>query len=186
MQTKNRETGSRGSPRQGSGPWEEGPRMLLGMGKGPLVGRARLRVLVVDNEPDNADSMALLVRLWGHDVRVGRGGAESLLLAFAFQHDAVLLDIGMPGVNGYDVARRLREEACFEDTLLIAVTGYADEGHRLLGAASGLDHYLVKPVQPSVIQRLLEIEQDRLAGSPGKGPRAEVRRSDITAVVNRS
>lgn len=136
-----------------------------------------LRVLVADNDPDTNESYCLLVRLWGYDAQGVCNGSEALKRAFAYQPDVLFLDIGMPGMSGYDVARRLREVVRFEDTLLIAITGYADDGHRFLGATAGFDHYLVKPVEPSILESLLRIESDRLEGllkrDPTPHPRIE-------------
>jgi CheY-like chemotaxis protein len=77
-------------------------------------------------------------------------------------------------MGGYDIARRLREKRRFEDALLIAITGYADEGHRFLAMASGFDQYLVKPAEPSAVEELLALERDRLAAlqeRPGRPSR---------------
>jgi CheY-like chemotaxis protein len=117
-------------------------------------GRA-LQVLVVDDNTDAADSLGLLVRMWGHDVRVAYDGAGILETASAYRPDAILLDIGLPRVDGYCLARQLRRQPGLQGLLLVAVTGYADAEHRALSQEAGFDHYLVKPVDPDELQGLL-------------------------------
>jgi CheY-like chemotaxis protein len=142
---------------------------------GPVrAGKRALRVLVADDNCDGADILSMILKLWGHGVCVAYAGSAALQLAFAYQPDVLLLDVAMPRLSGYDLARRIRREACFEDALLIAVTGYADQAHRLLGEAAGFDHYLVKPFEVSDLEKLLSREQDRLADSaqaPVRAPR---------------
>ena len=131
-----------------------------------LTGTRLLRVLVVDDNHDTADSMALLVNAWGHDVCVAYAGAAALEAAAAYRPDVLLLDVAMPVVDGNHVARQLRRQTRFKDTLLIAVTGYADQAHRLASEGAGFDHYLVKPVNLSTLEKLLLREQGRRAGRP--------------------
>ncbi len=133
-----------------------------------------LRVLVADDDSYTSYSLSLLVKGWGHDVWGAFGGTEAIRLAFAFQPDVILLDIAMPGMTGFEVARRLRELGRFKDTLLVAISGYADERHRNMAHASGFDQYLVKPVEPSAVEELLRLERDRLAAlreQPGRHAR---------------
>jgi DNA-binding response OmpR family regulator len=137
---------------------------------GPSLGRP-LRVLVADDDLDTTNSLCQLVSWWGHEARGAHDGKAALRLALAYRPDVLLLDIAMPGMSGYDLARRLREASAFEEALLVAITGYADEGHRLMGAAAGFDQYLVKPVEPAAVETLLRLERDRLAGWLGNGPR---------------
>jgi CheY-like chemotaxis protein len=133
----------------------------VGMPDGDRVGGIRLlRVLVVDDNEDTADSSSVLLQLWGHDVRVAYSGQAALESVATFQPDVFLLDIGMPRMNGFEMARRFRGR--FRDALLVAVTGYADATHRVLGEEAGFDLYLVKPVQPSDLETLLALELDRL------------------------
>ena len=122
-----------------------------------------LRVLVVDDDGDTADSAAELLRIWGHDVRVARNGEAALAVVATFAPDVFLLDIGMPRMNGYELAGQFREY--FRESLMVAVTGYADEDHRALGDKAGFDLYLAKPVDPAVLESLLLLEFDRLAKS---------------------
>jgi CheY-like chemotaxis protein len=113
------------------------------------LGPAGLRLLVVDDNRDAADSLAVLLGLWGHRPRVAYDGASALRAARAEPPDAVLLDLGMPGLDGYDLAHDLRPAA------LIAVTGFADRAHRDRADAAGFDHFFVKPVDPADLCELL-------------------------------
>src|SRR5207245_11076538 len=104
---------------------------------------------------DAAHSISMLLQLWGYDSRVAHTGQEALSQAVAFQPEIVLLDIGLPGMNGYEVAQCLREQPEFKKTILIAVTGYGQEGERRRSRDAGFDHHLTKPVDPDVLQKLL-------------------------------
>jgi PAS domain S-box-containing protein len=120
----------------------------------PVVATPR-RVLVVDDNVDAAESVALLVRLWGHDVRVAYTGPEALQAAEEYQPEVVVLDIGLPGMNGYEVAGRLRQQPRFQKTLLVAVTGYGQEEDRRRSEEAGFGHHLTKPVDPAALEKLL-------------------------------
>jgi CheY-like chemotaxis protein len=131
----------------------------------PTPSRARaLRVLVVDDDEDTADTLSLLVQLWGHDVRSACDGAVVLEMTAAYRPDVLLLDVAMPRINGYQLARALRRQFCCKHTLLVAITGYADTAHQLRGMEAGFDHYLIKPADPSMVEKLLSLERRRLAG----------------------
>ena len=121
----------------------------------PTPRRRAVRVLVVDDYPDNVESMALLLRLYGHEVDVALGGAAALRAAQAQQPDAVLLDISMPGLDGYQVARQLR--AMFRDKplLLVAITAHGFEEDRRRCEEAGFDRHLVKPADPLAVEHLL-------------------------------
>ena len=124
-------------------------------GAGPADGSAR-RVLVVDDNVPAAESLAMLVRLSGHEARVVHDGTAALALAPEFRPDVVLLDIGLPGMDGYEVARRLRSvPGTPPSLLLIAVTGYGREDDRLRSRDAGIDHHLVKPVDFAVLEGLV-------------------------------
>ena len=107
--------------------------------------------------------MATLIIIWGHKVWVAYDGAAALEMALDCQADVLLLDITMPKMNGYQVARTLRSQRGCEDTVLVAISGWADQPHRLLGEAAGFDHYLIKPIDCSTLEILLELEQERIA-----------------------
>ena len=118
--------------------------------------RRRLRVLVADDERDSVAMLAVILQSEGHDVREVYRGPEVLRLARDFDPDAVLLDIGMPGMTGYDVARELRHEYGPHRPLLIAVTGWKQSSDRILAQLAGFDHHLAKPFASSDLLKLLE------------------------------
>jgi CheY-like chemotaxis protein len=113
------------------------------------------RVLVVDDNRDAADSLAALLRLQGHEVRVAHGGPAALELAKDYRPELVFLDIGMPRMDGYEVARRLRQQPGLGDVCLVALTGWGQEEDRRRGKEAGFDYHLTKPAEPAVVQQLL-------------------------------
>jgi PAS domain S-box-containing protein len=121
------------------------------------------RVLVVDDNVDAADSLAMALRLSGQEVRVAYDGESALTIAAEIQPEAVLLDIGMPVMDGFRVARRLRETAGTERSLLIAVTGWGRDEDRRLAKEAGFDHHLVKPVDPGILVPLIVQYQPAVA-----------------------
>jgi CheY-like chemotaxis protein/two-component sensor histidine kinase len=114
-----------------------------------------LRVLVVEDNVDAAESLAALLRLWGHDVRVVHDGLKAIDEARRQHPEVVLLDIGLPGLDGYQVAKRLREDAQLDGTLLVAMTGYGQPDDRRRSREAGIHHHFVKPVEPFVLRTLL-------------------------------
>jgi CheY-like chemotaxis protein len=116
---------------------------------------AQRRVLVVDDNEDAAASLAMLLRFLGSEVQVARDGATALSMIADFRPDAVLLDIGMPGMDGFEVARRIREQADFAGIVLIALTGWGQAEDRSRTRAAGFDHHLVKPADITSLQSLL-------------------------------
>jgi CheY-like chemotaxis protein len=106
------------------------------------------RVLLVDDNKDAAEMLAELLRTEGHEVRLVHDGREVLGEAQSFGPDVVLLDIGLPGLDGYEVARRLRAHPALGALRLVAVTGYGQESDRERTREAGFDHHLVKPVDP--------------------------------------
>ena len=117
--------------------------------------RTSRRVLVVDDSEDAADSLALLLEMHGHQTRVAYSGPDALDAARAFEPHAVLLDIGLPGMDGYEVARRLREGEA-RGAVIIAVTGYGRAEDRTRALAAGCDYHLTKPVDPDDLEKLME------------------------------
>ncbi len=113
------------------------------------------RLLVVDDNRDAADSLAMLLRLQGHEVRVAHDGLAALELAEGYRPEMVFLDIGMPGMDGYEVARRLRRQPGLENIRLAALTGWGQAEDRRRTAEAGFDHHLVKPVEPNALESLL-------------------------------
>jgi len=114
------------------------------------------RVLLADDNVDFVNSLAQLLQSQGHEVRVTYDGAEALEAAGEFHPEIAFLDIGMPKVHGYDVARRLRERPDTADCMLVAVTGWGQEGDRAQAREAGFDRHLVKPVDPSEIESILQ------------------------------
>lgn len=115
-----------------------------------------LRVLVVDDNADAAAMLCMLLKAAGHQVMVEHAGAEALALARAWRPQACLLDIGLPGMSGLELAQRLREDAATNAAVLIAVTGYGQESDRKDAMAAGFDHHLVKPIDTRKLALLLE------------------------------
>jgi signal transduction histidine kinase len=115
----------------------------------------RFRILVVDDHHDAADSLATLLRLLGHEVRVAYDGAAGLEAARAFRPDVAVLDLGMPGMDGIELGSRLRRETELRDILLIALTGYGRDDDRQRSRAAGFDAHLVKPVDVAALNTLL-------------------------------
>jgi CheY-like chemotaxis protein len=116
---------------------------------------AGLHVLVVDDCNDTTASMALFLGMGGHHVHVARDGPTAIEIARADRPDVVLLDIGMPGMSGYEVTPRLRECLSDKPPLIIAVTGFDREYDRRRSEESGIDLHLVKPVEPMALMSLL-------------------------------
>ena len=115
----------------------------------------RRRVLVVDDNRDASESLAYLLDMMGHHTRLAYDGLEAVEAALAFEPDVVLLDIGLPKLNGFEVAQRLREQVRGKPPVLIALTGWGQEADRRRSREGGFDHHLVKPVDPDTILALL-------------------------------
>jgi CheY-like chemotaxis protein len=113
------------------------------------------RILVVDDNRDGAESLARVLELSGQDTRVSADGVAALAEAETFRPDVVLLDIGLPKLNGFEVARRIRQAPWGRSMILIAVTGWGQEEHRRESSDAGFDAHLVKPVDPIKLVRLL-------------------------------
>ena len=114
------------------------------------------RLLVVDDNKDAAESMSMLLEMWGHEVAFAFDGPSALETAQQWQPEAVFLDIGLPGMDGYEVAERLRELPQARDAVLIAITGYGQDDDRLRSRRAGIDHHLVKPVAPDALRSLID------------------------------
>jgi CheY-like chemotaxis protein len=114
------------------------------------------RVLVVDDNVDAAQTMAMLLGLLNQDVvHVAHDGPAALKAAVEFKPEVIFLDIGLPGMSGYEVAQQLRLLPEFRDVLLVAVTGYGQSDDRLRSRQAGFNHHLVKPVAPEALQTVL-------------------------------
>ncbi|HZQ59889.1 MAG TPA: response regulator [Casimicrobiaceae bacterium] len=114
-----------------------------------------VKVLIVDDNHDVAESTAMLLRMVGCEVEVAFDGAVALESIDTMRPDAVLLDIGLPGMNGYEVAERIRAQPEYAHTLLVAVSGYGQEDHRQQSKRAGFDYHIVKPIDPAMMADLL-------------------------------
>jgi len=123
-----------------------------------LPGAEPLRILVVDDNRDSASSLGLLLQIMGNTVRVAYNGAEALEVADGFRPNAILLDIGLPKVNGYEVARTIRSRPWGEQVVLVAVTGWGNDDARRSSTEAGFDHHLVKPFDPAAVMQVLRRE----------------------------
>jgi PAS domain S-box-containing protein len=127
------------------------------------------QILVVDDNEDMAKSTAMVMRAAGHDVRIAHCASDALAIAADYRPDVVLLDIGLPDTDGYEVARRLRRLPECHNARLIAVTGYGQESDRNLSKAAGFDSHLVKPVSPDQLRAVLA-DDDHSPSPLGRGP----------------
>ena len=115
---------------------------------------ASRRVLVTDDNAEGAEALAILLRLVGHEVQMAHSGQQTLEMAAAFRPDVIFLDIGMPGMDGFETARRLRRMIDLDGTVLVALTGYGQESDRHRASEAGFDDFLVKPPNPVAVRAL--------------------------------
>ena len=121
----------------------------------PQARRSASKILIVDDNQDSADTLAMVLRIEGHEVHVANDGPHALSLAARLQPEVVVLDIGLPGMNGYEVARRLRRMQLNGDIRLIAVTGYGQEDDLRATSDAGFERHLTKPVDPAELARII-------------------------------
>jgi CheY-like chemotaxis protein len=119
------------------------------------TGTPSLRILVVDDNVDTATGMATLLQLAGHEVQVAHEGRAAVEVARTFRPRVLLLDLGLPGLSGYEVATQLRNEGCCRDSVFVAVSGYGQEQDRERSQAAGFDHHLAKPVDLESLRTVL-------------------------------
>jgi PAS domain S-box-containing protein len=115
----------------------------------------RRRILVVDDNRDAAASLVMMLSLLGHDTRTAHDGLEAVELAEAFRPDVILLDIGLPKLNGYDVCQRIRQNTWGQGMIIIAATGWGQDEDRRRSHEAGFDHHMVKPVDPTALDQIL-------------------------------
>ncbi len=121
------------------------------------------RILIVDDNRDSADSLAMMLQFMGNEIRTAYDGQEAVAVAGDFRPDVVLLDIGLPKLNGYEACRRIRVQPWGKDLVLIAVTGWGQDEDRRRSHEAGFDHHMVKPVDPHVLRKLLSgLEADEV------------------------
>jgi len=125
-------------------------------------------MLIVDDNRDAADSLGMLMKAMGNDTRVAYDGSEALAIALQFHPEVVLLDIGLPTMSGYDVARELRRRPGGAMLLLIATTGWSQPADKQHAREAGFDHHMVKPADPGALVKLVN-------GRPGRVPPDETR-----------
>jgi CheY-like chemotaxis protein len=138
----------------------DGAAMTTPDGVAPAPGQGR-RILVVDDNVDGARSLTLLLQMRGHEVQVAHDGLAGLEAARRDRPDVVILDIGLPKMDGYQVAREVRRLPGLARVLLLAVTGYGQEEDRERARRAGFDYHLVKPVDPDVLCQLLARPPER-------------------------
>ncbi len=121
-----------------------------------------LKVLIVDDNVDTVLGFSMLLKAAGHDVRTAHDGLSAVEAAIEYRPDVVLLDIGLPGLNGYEVAKRLRQHSDLRNTVLIALTGYGQDTDRQASSQAGFDHHLVKPARFDQLRKILATVQEGL------------------------
>jgi CheY-like chemotaxis protein len=119
-----------------------------------------LHVLVVDDNRPAADSLCMLLRMWGYDCRVAYDGIAGLQAALDYRPDCLLMDICMPGMDGFTLASRLRRQPELEGSKLVALTAFSDEDHIQRAREVGFDHYFVKPADLAELWRLLGMMEE--------------------------
>jgi CheY-like chemotaxis protein len=122
--------------------------------------RQEFRVLVVDDNQDAADTFSWILERWGYDVRVAYDGVNGLETAIRHRPHCLFMDIGMPRMTGYELARQVRSQPGLDRAKLIALTAYSDENHLRLAEEAGFDYHLVKPADLADVERLLTMLQD--------------------------
>jgi len=131
-------------------------RVTKGLAEGAAAAKGPgRRILIVDDNRDSATSMALMLRLLGNEVRTAHDGIEGVEVAEAFRPQVILMDVGMPRLNGYEATRRIREQSWSEATAIIALTGWGQEGDKERSREAGCDGHLVKPVHLPELDKLM-------------------------------
>ena len=125
------------------------------VGEQSKVLAANLRIEVVDDNQDSANSLGMMLRIMGNDIQIASDGEQAVSLAEDFQPDVVLLDIGLPKLNGYEAAKQIRQQPWGKKIALIALTGWGQEEDKRQAYASGFDMHLVKPVDPNSLMGIL-------------------------------
>jgi CheY-like chemotaxis protein len=112
------------------------------------------RILVVDDSVDSAETLGELLRIWGHEVRLAHDGPGAIEAARDYRPEVILLDIGLPGMDGFAVAQQMKKEG-IAGRMLVALTGYGEQQDRQRTRQVGFHHHLVKPIDPDALQKLL-------------------------------
>ena len=127
--------------------------------EGATATAARRRILVVGDNRDSAMSLAMMLKIMGNETQTAHDGLEALDVAAAFRPDMVLLDIGMPKLNGYDTARRPREQSWGKHVVLVALTEWGQDEDRRQSQEAGFDSHMVKPIEPATLEKILARQQ---------------------------
>ena len=125
-------------------------------GRHALPSGPRHRILVADDNGDSATTLSLMLEVMGHEVRIANDGEEAVALAAEFRPEVILLDIGMPKMNGYDACRAIREQAWASGAFVVALTGWGQETDKTRSKEAGFDRHLVKPVEPDMLQKMID------------------------------
>jgi len=134
---------------------DSAPRKRHGFDDGVLM-----RVLVVDDNVDSAKTMGWMMEMFGNQVHLAYNGTEALKEAQEFKPHLILMDIGLPGINGYEVCQTLRRMPELEDAVIVAQTGWGEREHKEMSKEAGFDHYLVKPVEMGALKQLVDTIRD--------------------------
>jgi CheY-like chemotaxis protein len=121
----------------------------------PAAHAGARRILLIEDNRDARDTLAALLRLSGHDVRTAQNGAEGIEIAASSALDFILVDIGLPDIDGYEVARRLRSDPSARQARLLAITGYGRQEDRRRALAAGFDEHVAKPVELPALEAIL-------------------------------
>jgi CheY-like chemotaxis protein len=122
----------------------------------PCKSHRALRILVVDDNVDTVLSFSMLLKEFGNEVRTAHDGPTAVQVAIEYIPDVVLLDIGLPGLNGYEVAKQIRNQSNLQNIVLVALTGYGQESDRQASIAAGFNHHLIKPARMGQVRKVLE------------------------------
>jgi CheY-like chemotaxis protein len=114
-----------------------------------------IRVLIVDDSKDSAKTLGWMVEYAGHETRLAHDGASAIEIAKTYEPNVILLDIGLPGMNGYEVCKAMHEDRIAQKAVFIAQTGWGQPEHRQRSKEAGFDHHLVKPIDMQVLKHLL-------------------------------
>jgi CheY-like chemotaxis protein len=151
---------------------QQGP-PLIGESHAEQASVPKRRILVVDDNRDSTASLSMLLQIQGHDVSMAYDGLQALDICEQFRPEVVLLDIGMPNLNGYEACRRIREQPWGHDILMIAQTGWGQEEDRTRTKAAGFDAHLTKPIDPETLYALITVSpgSDSVVRRAGDSPR---------------
>ncbi len=121
-----------------------------------MNGKGASSILVVEDNEDSASSLKMLLEALGYAAHIARDGEAAVEAAVSLLPDAILMDIGLPGISGYEAARRIREACAGKPMLIVALTGWGQQADRLRSSEAGIDHHLVKPLDLQTLRRILE------------------------------